>query len=113
MKNLAIVSLILGFVALGAGLYCQFEIVPAEQGADRMSEGLKIDDPAYRAARALFMEKNDQKNTYGQIALILGGLGVLGGFFAGIKKAKLGFVAAVVSLPGLILGLFLATHMFS
>ncbi|MFK7909754.1 MAG: hypothetical protein AB8F34_04045 [Akkermansiaceae bacterium] len=113
MKNFAIISLVLGFVALGFGLYCQFEVVPSAEAADRMSEGMSIDDPRYPAVRSLVMEKYDQKSLFGQVALFAGGLGVLGGVFAGIKKAKLGFIAAAVSLPALILGLLQATHMFS
>ncbi len=113
MKNLAIISLVLGLAALGVGLFCQFEVVPAEESLQRFSRTMDYDDPRYAATRSLFMEKNDQKNLYGQIALIAGGLGLLGGVFAGIKKAKLGFIAAGVSLPGLILGLLQATHMFS
>lgn len=113
MKPLAIVCLVLGIVALGAGLYNQFEVVPAEQGASRMARGMDYNNPRYAAANALFMEKNDQKNLLGQVALVAGGLGLLGGVFAGVKKAKLGFIAAAVSLPGLILGLLQATHLFS
>ena len=113
MKNLAIASLVLGLVALGVGLYCQLEVVPAERSLQKISLSLSYDDPEYRATNKLFLEKNDQKNLLGQIALVGSGLGLLVGIFAGIKKAKLGFIGALVSLPGLILGLLQATHMFS
>lgn len=113
MKMLSIICLVLGLCALGVGLYCQYEVIPSVESVNRVSRDMDINDSRYRATRILFMEKNDQKNTLGQIALVAGGLGLLGGIFAGIKKVKLGFIAAVVSLPGLILGLLQATHMFS
>ncbi len=58
------------------------------------------------------MDRIDQKNTCGQIALVAGGLGLLGGIFVGVKKVKRGFTAAVVPLPSLILGLLQALTCF-
>lgn len=113
MKILAIICLVLGVVALGSGLYCQLEVVPAEESIQRVSRTMSLDDPRYAATNSLFREKNEQKHLFGQTALFAGGLGLLGGIFAGIKKAKLGFMAAAVSLPAVILGLLQATHMFS
>lgn len=113
MKKLSIISIILGLVALGFGLYCQLETIPAMKSLDRLSNKMNVDDPQYKATRILAIEKSDQKITYGSIALLAGGIGLLGGVFAGFKKHKLGFLAALISLPGLILGLLQATHMFS
>lgn len=113
MKILAIISLVIGLLGLGAGLYCQFEVVPSVKSAERFSRTMSYDDPAYAAARGLTLKRYDLKFNLGTTAMVAGGLGLLGGIFAGIKKAKLGWPAAAVSLPALVLGLLQATHMFS
>ena len=50
MKILAIISLVIGLLGLGAGLYCQFEVVPSVKSAERFSRTMSYDDPAYAAA---------------------------------------------------------------
>ena len=100
MKILGIIGLIVAVVGISSGLYCQIEYMP------------KVDQEEL-FGRALHMSYMDDKMMFGQIALFAGGLGFILGIISGIKKAKLGWVAAGIGLISTILGLMQATHMFS
>ena len=101
MKILAIVSLLLGLCALGAGIYCKMEVVPAMEGIDRMTLGGKMDmeSPAFKSYRALWMQKESLKSTLDLVTLVGAGLGLIGGIFAGVKKAKLGWMHCPKTVP--------------
>ncbi|BDS07124.1 hypothetical protein NT6N_21640 [Oceaniferula spumae] len=113
MKILAIICLLLGLSALGAALYCHMQVIPDMEGIDRMTRGMDLDDPRYAPARALWFQRESLKTTLDVITLIGSGLGLIGGIFAGVKKAKLGWIAAVISVIALVVGLLQSTHMFS
>jgi len=115
MKIIAIISLLLGLLAIGSGLYCMNAVIPAMEGIDRLSLGGKLDveSYAYQSYRRDWIALDGKKGVLDAISLIGGGLGLLGGIFAGVKKAKLGWLAAIISSVGLVIGLLQGTHMFS
>ena len=97
MKALSIVGILLGMAGIFAGLYNISEFV---EGAKDTSQ----DNWLYY---------DDNKMMWGYIALGTGALGLILGAVAGSKKAKLGWVAVILSLVAVYFGLSQATHMFS
>ena len=99
MKILSIIALLISVGGLSAGIYNQMEFVPLCESDYAIGE--------------LFMYYHDQKMMWGTIALFAGALGTILGVVGGIKKQKIGWIAAVAGFVSLILGLMQSTHMFS
>ena len=57
--------------------------------------------------------KQNLGNIFVVVAFVTSGLGLLGGIFAGIKKAPIGWVAVVLSVIGMGITLAKATHAFA
>ena len=100
MKILGIIALVISAIGIGAGIYCQLEFVPKIDQADLFGP-------------QLHMHYVDQKIFWGSIALFAGIPGFILGMIAGIKKAKIGWAAALIGIVSVIFGLMQATHMFS
>ena len=98
MKVLSIIAIIIALAGLAIALHCQINIIPLldSTGGD-----------------AIWRHHHDLKMLFGNIAMIVGFLGAVGGVIAGIKKQKLGWIALVLGLASLVFGLSQATHMFS
>ncbi len=97
MKALSIVGILIGMAGIFAGLYNISEFV---EGAEDTS----LEN---------WMYYHENKMNWGYIALGTGALGLILGAVAGSKKAKLGWVAVILSLVAVYFGLSQATHMFS
>jgi hypothetical protein len=99
MRLISILALIIAFLSLVAGVYCQLTIVPR-------CEASSIHDGYHIYFR-------DLKFLFGMIALFGGITAALLGIISGIKKEKIGWIAFLISITPIILGLLQATHMFS
>jgi len=99
MKILSIIALLISAGGLTAGIYNQMEFVPLVE-SDRLFGDLSF-------------YYHEQKFFWGSIALFAGIPGVILGVIGGIKKEKIGWIAAAAGFVSLILGLMQSTHMFS
>jgi len=99
MKILSIIALLISAGGLSAGIYNQMEFVPLCESDFDFGD--------------LFYYYHEQKMMWGTIALFAGALGTILGVVGGIKKQKIGWIAAAAGLVSLILGLMQSTHMFS
>ncbi len=99
MRIISVLALIIAILSLIAGVYCQLIIVPR-------CEAATIHDAYYVYFR-------DVKFLLGMIALFGGITAALLGLISGIKKKKIGWIAFLISIAPIILGLLQATHMFS
>ncbi|MCB0401341.1 MAG: hypothetical protein KDD41_04610 [Flavobacteriales bacterium] len=106
MKKLAIASLIIAIIGLAVGVYCQIVVMPDYNHLYEKSDLSPFE-------RDMFYAYSDTKFMLGSIALFLGPLAVLPGVIAGIKKQKLGWIAAGAGLVSFLLGAIQSTHMFS
>lgn len=98
MKVLSIIAIIIAAAGIGIGLHNQINIIPLLE----TTEG-----------DAIWMYYHDMKMLLGNIAMITGLLGIVGGVIAGVKKQKIGWLALILGLGSLIFGLSQATHLFS
>lgn len=101
MKILAYIGIGLAAVAIGLGLYNEIEYVP------------KLgDDQRHLWGPELWMHYHDTKMLYGYIEFVVGAVALILGAIAGIKKEKIGWIAAGLGLVGFLLGASHCTHMF-
>jgi len=105
MKNLSKVGLVIAILGLGAGIYCQLEIVPTYNSFNTATMS-DIEIPLWRSY-------GEQKFMFGSIALFAGILAVIIGLITGIKKQKLGWITLVIGGVSFILGAMQSTHMFN
>lgn len=106
MKVLSIIALVIAIVGLIIGAYCQIEVVPNYNILDGRLDLTDLE-------RSVWHSYHDEKFLLGSIALLLGGVSMIGGLIAGIKKRKIGWIAVGIGLISLLLGAAQSTHMFS
>ena len=106
MKVLSIIGLMIALIGLGAGIYCQIEIVPNYNYFDVKIELSEME-------RALWRSYGDQKFIIGSVALFLGPLAMIIGLITGIKKQKIGWIALTLGLVSFVLGAMQSTHLFN
>ena len=66
--------------------------------------------PQFKEISAIAHKKADLRDTLVIVSLITGGLALLGGIFAGVKKAKIGWVGALLGLVGVAIAIVSGTH---
>lgn len=102
MKLLSYVAVLASVIGISASIYCQIEYVP------KLSHSM-IDIFGPR----LYYSYSETALIFGYIALFAGGLGLVIGIIAGVKKQIGGWIAAVIGLISFIFGLFQATQLFN
>lgn len=101
MKILAYIAIGLAAIAVGLGGYNQIEYVPK-----------LTDDARELFGSELWHHYHDTSMSYGYIEFALGGLAVILGVIAGIKKEKIAWIGFILALIGFFLGASHCTHMF-
>mgnify|MGYP000586728551 CR=1 FL=1 len=117
MKNVLATSLVLGGISLGVSLYCYQWVTPSIEAYERILPQMNLSSDMYAKTRDSLLAEYEKEQSLSLIAMISGTLGLLGGVFSGMffKKwnSALGWLTAVVSLVGLLLGIMTGTHLFS
>lgn len=118
MKKFAIISAILGVMALGMAIYLHFvvaENAAIAESAIEYSENLYGDDfmryystPEYKENFAAMELRTDM----GMLSVLIGALVLIIGIVPVIKKKHLGWIGIVGGLAALMMGLVYGTHMF-
>ncbi len=100
MKVLSFSALTASLIGLIFGLYCQFELIPLAASSQFMD-------------MEMYYLYSDRVIGAGTKALLLGGAGVLLSIYPVIKKNKIAYIAIILGLISVFLGLVQATHIFS
>jgi len=115
MKLIVFILVVLGLITMALGLY----IGSVASDIDRMAEyraSLTLDQltsPDGQKGSAELEKLSSLRDTLVIVSCITGGIGLLGGVFTGIMKARRGWVAAQFSVIGIFITLAKGTHMFS
>lgn len=108
MKVLAIIGFLISVLALGAGLYLQFVVVPRAEMADSLS--LSSLDSMLNES---YFRVNELKTNLAILVMFTGLFSLLLSIYPAIKKNKLAWVGVLFSLISAIIGAAYGTHMFS
>lgn len=106
MRILSFIGLGVGAIAISLALYLQFEIAPNAEYA----ESIDIQQDADQMLYDLYV---GQQTSFGQLALLFGGLAFLVSIFPAIKRNKFAIIGASLGLISFFIGAAYGTHMFS
>jgi len=96
MKTTGIVSIIIGLIAIIAGIYLAIEIMPNYNSI--LNSTYNFTD----IERALLKNYSEQKSLFELIIFMSASISVLLGFIAGLKKINLGWIGLVFGAIGFI-----------
>ncbi len=108
MKVLAIIGFIISLLALGAGLYLHFDVVPRAEMADSFSLS-SLDS----MLNENYFRVNELKTNLAILVMFTGLFSLLLSIYPAIKKNKLAWVGVLFSLISAVIGAAYGTHMFS